>query len=281
VTRRPSDSWKTVGALAFHHHGPALVVRHVRQQLRVAKPAIGHDQGGGQRQPQPLQACRSIQHHLQPGQLVTGKGGQAQRVRATHTKIHRDQQRALADHDEPQQPIDPRRTRCSWPLYQVPTRPKCWPDFLKTLSSPTQVHWPATARGRAFILHLAPQAGQQICPGAATAAATSAWAGHPGSDRADFCPSSARGSVHGGCGKPNTVGHISPKILPKSFPTLVSRRWTSTPASLQAQVDQGSFHGFQRVLGASLLALETFAVLLKAAVLRVVLSSLVCVSWAP
>ena len=34
-----------IGALALHHHGPALVVRDVRQQLRVAKPTIGHDQG--------------------------------------------------------------------------------------------------------------------------------------------------------------------------------------------------------------------------------------------
>src|SRR5207249_7279295 len=32
------------------------------------------------------------------------------------------------------------RTRCSWPLHQVPTRPNCSPYFLNTESSPTQVH---------------------------------------------------------------------------------------------------------------------------------------------
>jgi hypothetical protein len=34
----------------------------------------------------------------------------------------------------------PERTRCSWPLHQVPTRPNCSPYFLNTESSPIQVH---------------------------------------------------------------------------------------------------------------------------------------------
>src|SRR5258706_7329546 len=37
-------------------------------------------------------------------------------------------------------PSIPESTRCSWPLHQVPTRPNCSPYFLKTESSPTQVH---------------------------------------------------------------------------------------------------------------------------------------------
>src|SRR5215468_12616289 len=37
-------------------------------------------------------------------------------------------------------PSMPASTRCSWPLHQVPTSPNCSPYFLKTESSPTQVH---------------------------------------------------------------------------------------------------------------------------------------------
>jgi hypothetical protein len=37
-------------------------------------------------------------------------------------------------------PSIPCRTRCSWPLYQVPTNPNGWLAFLSTLSSPTHVH---------------------------------------------------------------------------------------------------------------------------------------------
>src|SRR5262249_23454782 len=37
-------------------------------------------------------------------------------------------------------PSIPESTRCSCRLHQVPTRPNCPPYFLKTESSPTQVH---------------------------------------------------------------------------------------------------------------------------------------------
>src|SRR5262245_8312977 len=37
-------------------------------------------------------------------------------------------------------PSIPESTRCSWPLHQVPTSPNCSPYFLNTESSPTQVH---------------------------------------------------------------------------------------------------------------------------------------------
>jgi hypothetical protein len=39
------------GARALHPHPPMLVVRDVPQQLRVATPTIGHDQGGGRTNP--------------------------------------------------------------------------------------------------------------------------------------------------------------------------------------------------------------------------------------
>ena len=69
-----------IGALALHHHGPALVVRDVRQQLRVAKPTIGHDQGRWQCQPQPLQgACRSDPASPATRSACHGRAGQAPR----------------------------------------------------------------------------------------------------------------------------------------------------------------------------------------------------------
>jgi hypothetical protein len=37
-------------------------------------------------------------------------------------------------------PARPASTRFSWPLHQGPTRPNCWPYFLKTLSATPQVH---------------------------------------------------------------------------------------------------------------------------------------------
>ena len=92
LTRHPAPvgQLEDIGTLALYDHGPMLVVRQVRQQLRVAKPAIGDDQGGWPHEPQPLQGGPGpIQHDLQPGQLVAAGPARPRRVRTTDGEVHR------------------------------------------------------------------------------------------------------------------------------------------------------------------------------------------------
>src|SRR5262245_47487135 len=114
-------------------------------------------------------------------------------------------------------PSIPESTRCSWPLHQVPTRPNCSPYFLNTESSPTQVHC------------------QRLCVAALLLAAER----HSGistskpkrrsrlsQERLGSAPSRREGRLlsqprtrHSSefVRQPKRGGHITPKILPKSF----------------------------------------------------------------
>jgi hypothetical protein len=47
---------------------------------------------------------------------------------------------AVVNNDYQEEPINTGEHPFPWPLHQVPTSPNCWPYFLKTASSPTQVH---------------------------------------------------------------------------------------------------------------------------------------------
>jgi hypothetical protein len=103
----PVGQPEDVGALALHDRRPALVARHVRQPLRVAKPAIGDDQGRRPHQSQPLQRGPGpIQHHLQPRQRVAAGPPGTPRVWTPHREVHRDDQLPFTEHHHQQQPID-------------------------------------------------------------------------------------------------------------------------------------------------------------------------------
>jgi hypothetical protein len=120
----------------------------------------------------------------------------------------------------------------------------------------------------------APRSPGDRARGAATAAATSAWAARPRSGRAGSSPPSPSSPfVVGAAAKQG--GEHQPKDLPQQVPYRVqSPLDRRRPRLWQTQVDQCLFQGGPRALCASGLALEVLAVRLKAAVLRRVLSSL-------
>ena len=135
--------------------------------------------------------------------------------------------------------------------------------------------WPATAGGRAFVLDLAPQGRQEILPAVLQlpqplllGQGTQDLDGQvlvPVPYPAQFVVGAA--AKHGGEHQPKDLAQQFPHRLQSPLDLRCHRLW-------QAQVDQGLFEGLQRALSTRLLALEPLAVLLRAALFRVILSSL-------
>src|SRR6266508_2089362 len=102
--RQPED----VRTLALHQQGALLGGGHMLQDLRVAKPAIGDDQGWWQPPTPPLQGRPgAVQHDLQPPQLVAAGPARPYGIGTAHLKVHRHHQFPLPDNHEQQQAIDP------------------------------------------------------------------------------------------------------------------------------------------------------------------------------
>jgi hypothetical protein len=278
LTRHPAPvgQLEDIGTLALYDHGPMLVVRQVRQPLRVAKPAIGDDQGGWPHEPQPRQGGPGpIQHDLHPGQLVAAGPARPHRVRTTDGEVHRNDQRPLPDHDDQPQPIDAEPDAMFLAAIPEANQPQLLARFLEDAVIAHPRPWPATAGGQASALDLVPQGHQEIVPAVRQlppplllGQGTQALGG-----QVLIPPSHSSQFVVGAAAKQG--GEHQPKYLPHQFPYRFQSPLDLRRQRLwQTQVDQRLFQGVQRALCASLLALELLAVLLKAAVLRVELSSL-------
>src|SRR5215471_5601055 len=78
-------------------------------ELRIAKPAIGHDQRRGQRDATPTKSRQTpVEHALHPTELVTTRHARPLRIRATDGKVHGHHAFALTNDDHQEDPINTR-----------------------------------------------------------------------------------------------------------------------------------------------------------------------------
>src|SRR5215468_10417890 len=105
----PIGQCEGVGTLPFHKERTLVSRRDMAHELRIAKPAIGHDHRWGQLDAAPAKSrYASIQHALYPVQLVPARCPRACGVWPPDGKVDGDDQLALADNHDKQHPINAR-----------------------------------------------------------------------------------------------------------------------------------------------------------------------------
>jgi hypothetical protein len=81
--------------------------RDMAHELRIAKPAIGHNHRRGQRHTASAESRHaSIQHALEPVQFVAARRPRACGVGPTNGKVHGHHEFAIADHHDEQHSIN-------------------------------------------------------------------------------------------------------------------------------------------------------------------------------
>src|SRR5215510_668436 len=96
-----------VGTLPFHQEGAFVGRRDMAHELRITKPAIGHDHRRGQRDATPAKSRHaSIEHALYPVQFVAARCSRAWRVWTPNGKVHGHHQLTLADDYDQQHPVN-------------------------------------------------------------------------------------------------------------------------------------------------------------------------------
>src|SRR5262249_33607226 len=137
----PIGQFESVGTLPFYEERPLVGRRDMAHELRIAKPAIGHNHW--RRQCHATSAERrhaSIQHELEPVQFVAARRPGTYGVRSPDGKVDRDNQFTLAIPPTRRDPTTPGNSRVSCPLPPGPHRPNRSPFFLNPESTPTPVH---------------------------------------------------------------------------------------------------------------------------------------------
>jgi hypothetical protein len=77
-------------------------------ELRIAKPAVGHDHWWGQLDAAPTKSRYTPVHHdLHPAQFITTRRSRACGVGTPDSKVHGHHQFAIADHHDEQDAINP------------------------------------------------------------------------------------------------------------------------------------------------------------------------------
>ena len=106
----------SIGTLPFHEERALVGGGHMVHQLGIAKPTIRHDQGRKQCHTASAE-CRHapIQHALYPLQFVPARRPRAYGVWPTDGKVDRDDQLALADDHDQEDPINTREHPVSLP----------------------------------------------------------------------------------------------------------------------------------------------------------------------
>jgi hypothetical protein len=200
----------------------ACLLRHaIREPGRATwKPSPGAaiTSGGGNRQHRRCRArhvrssmtCNHVNLSRQWPPRPTGWG---QRT-STSTVITSFPSPMTTTHSKPS---IPRQTRCTWPLHHVPTKPSCRPYFVKSLSSPIQVHCHRLRVAGLLSSTCHHNRTKPLAPDGANAAATSAWARRPRCDPAGSCLSPEPDTPHGSCGNHKQEGNSLRTILPKRF----------------------------------------------------------------
>src|SRR6267142_1096605 len=154
---------ENIRAFPFNQEGSLVGGGHMAHELRITKPAIGHDQRRRQLYAASVE-CRhaSIQHALYPVQFVAARCPRANGVGSTDGKVHRHNQLAIADDDHEQDPIN----ACEHPVF-LATPPGADESQLlailfehRVISNPGPL--PATARGLTLADGVTPQRHQYL-----------------------------------------------------------------------------------------------------------------------
>jgi len=97
----PIGQCEGIGTLPFHKERPLVSRRDMAHELRIAKPAIGHDHWRGQRNAAPAKSRQTpVEHALHPTELVTTRSARPLRIRATDGKVDGHHEFAIADHHD-------------------------------------------------------------------------------------------------------------------------------------------------------------------------------------
>src|SRR5215471_10755822 len=94
----PIGQCEGVGTLPFHEKRPLVGRRDMAHELRIAKPAIGHDHRWGQLDAAPTKSRYTpVQHDLHPVQFVAAWRPRACGVGPTDGKVHGYHELAITD----------------------------------------------------------------------------------------------------------------------------------------------------------------------------------------
>jgi len=126
-------------------------------------------------------------------------------------------------------PSIPSRTRGAWPLYQVPTRPSCWPYFVQDAVIARPRPRPPTA-GRRCCPDLPPSAGPAVVARCGNGRPHFCWGRAPRSVVAGSCPGAHRVSSSG-CDRHPPPGNSTPKIFPTASPATFAATRPRPPES--------------------------------------------------
>src|SRR5262249_31693769 len=103
----PIGQCKGVGTLPFHEECTPVGRRDMAHELRIAKPTIGHNYRRRQRHATSAERRHaSIEHDLEPVQFVPARRPRPYGVWPTNGKVDGDDQFALADDDDEEDPIN-------------------------------------------------------------------------------------------------------------------------------------------------------------------------------
>src|SRR6266568_3388109 len=249
---------KGIGAFALHQQGPLRRLRDVAPELRVAAPPLGPAPRGGERDAvfgQSRQAC--IEPVLGQVELVVAAPPRACGLGPTDGTVERDEELAIANDDQEEDPIDAGHGAFARPAGPRADAPEWCTVGAANGSIDEPAPWPATGGGGALLLGVAPhgeeprkaQAAPACKPGACGQSAP-----QPGRDM--FVPSASarecmamsaskeRGKHEAdACAQPLRLG------LPAAC-TLGYQRLGNL------QVFEGRMDGLERVLGLGALVLE-------------------------
>jgi hypothetical protein len=264
---RPVGPWEDGGALPLHHTAPVLMAGHLGPHLRVSKPAISHHQRRGQLPAPSLDGRpRPVQPHRPPGQLGAAGPAGTRWVRPAPREGHGHDQLALAAHHHQPQAIDPAPDPRLLTTPPGADQPELVPGLLDEAVVAHPGPWPPTPGGRALVLDMRPQGGQQILRPARQLSHPRVL--RPGAQDLPgqvLVPAADSGQLVGRPA-PKHGGEHDPKDVSPQLPQRLQPPLDRDDQGLwQPQVDPRRFPGLQVALRARLLVSQPLSELLKAA----------------
>src|SRR5712692_11858948 len=151
------------GTLALHQQETRMLTMHMPHQLRVAQPTLSYHHRSWQLQAAAFQGSQALSEHgLHPGQLVATGPPRAFGVGPADGKVHRHDQLAITNDYDQQHSVNAR----SRPLFLAAPPGPDSAQLPAILFEDGIIHHPrplpATERGRALVLDMAPQRHQNL-----------------------------------------------------------------------------------------------------------------------
>src|SRR6516165_2325212 len=154
---------KGIGAFALHQQGTLMRLRNMAHQLGVAEPSIGYDHRRGYRHP-PFGKSRQalIQHVLGQVEFVLAPPSGAFGIGATDGKVKRDDEFAITNDDQQEDPIDTGHSAFELATVPPADEPKLLAVFSENGVIDDPAPLPATVGRGAFALGMMPDGDEYL-----------------------------------------------------------------------------------------------------------------------